>query len=133
MAAIEGRARELLEDGKNFVKLTTLDDEGAPYSVVIWGDVENGQVAVNSAEGRKWPQYVRNNPVVEVVVPNWENPYEYVRVRGRIVEDTHEGADEHIDSLTKKYMGKDEYPFRKEGEQRIKFLIGPEKVTVQGG
>jgi PPOX class probable F420-dependent enzyme len=133
MATIEGRARELLDDGNNFVKLTTLDENGAPFSVVIWGDLENGHLAVNSAEGRKWPENVRRNPQVEAVVPNWENPYEYVRVRGRIVEDTHEGADEHIDQLAKKYMDKDEYPFRKEGEQRIKFLIEPEKVTVQGG
>ena len=132
MAAIEGRARELLEDKKNFVNLTTLDEDGSPFSVIIWGDLENGHVAVNSAEGRRWPENVRRNPQVEIVVPNWENPYEYVRVRGRIVGDTHEGADEHIDQLAKKYMDKDEYPFRKEGEQRIKFLIEPEKVTVRG-
>ena len=40
-------------------------------------------------------------------------------IRGRVVEDTHEGADEHINKLAKKYMGLDEYPHRQPGEQRV--------------
>jgi hypothetical protein len=100
---------------------------------VIWADVQDGQIGINSAEGRTWPDNVRRNPEVSFVVVNNENPYEYVSVRGRIVEDTHEGADEHIDGLAKKYLNKDEYPFRQPGEQRIKFLVEPEWVSVQGG
>jgi PPOX class probable F420-dependent enzyme len=129
MAKIEGRARELLEDPKNFVKLTTLEEDGDPFSVVIWADLENGHVAVNSSEGRKWPENVRRNPRVELVVPNWDNPYEYVRIHGRVVEDTHDGADEHINRLAKKYLGQDEYPYRQEGEQRVIIKVAPEKIT----
>lgn len=66
-----------------------------------------------------------------IEAPNF--PYEYVSVRGRVVEDTHDGADEHIDGLARKYLNKDEYPFRQPGEQRVKFLIEPEWVRVQGG
>ena len=76
---------------------------------------------------------MRRNPEVSLVVVNSENPYEYASVRGRVVEDTHDGADEHIDGLAKKYLNKDEYPFRQLGEQRVKFLIEPEWVSVQGG
>jgi hypothetical protein len=67
-----------------------------------------------------------------MVVVNRQNPYEYAEVHGRVVEDTHEGADEHIDRLAQKYLGVDEYPGRQEGEQRVKFLIEPEKVRVHG-
>jgi PPOX class probable F420-dependent enzyme len=131
MAQIEGRARELLEEGTNFVALAT-QSNGRPHLVVIWADVEDGKVALNSAEGRAWPREVRQNPDVSLVVVNHENPYEYAEIQGRVVEDTHEGADQHIDRLAKKYLGKDEYPFRQEGEQRVKFLVEPEKVRVQG-
>jgi PPOX class probable F420-dependent enzyme len=133
MAEISGRARELLENPKNFYIVTTLDEHGYPFSVVVWGDLEDGKVALNSAEGRRWPQNVRRNPRVEILVPDWENPYEYVRVRGRVVEDTHEGAYEHIDRLAKKYLGADEYPGHRPGEQRVKFLVEPEKVDHKGG
>src|SRR3954470_13075322 len=104
---IDGRARELI-DAKNFVTLATEREDGSTHLIVIWGGLEDGRIAVNSAEGRTWPENVRRNPEVSLVVVNAENPYEYVSVRGRVVEDTHEGADEHINSLSKKYLDKDE-------------------------
>jgi hypothetical protein len=66
------------------------------------------------------------------VVVNRENPYEYAEISGHVVEDTHDGADEHIDRLAKKYMGVDTYPGHTEGQQRVKFLIEPDRVRLQG-
>jgi PPOX class probable F420-dependent enzyme len=127
MAAIEGRARELLEQ-PNYTHLSTIRQDGTVHGVVIWQHVEGDRVALNSSEGRAWPANVRRDPRVTITVHNNENPYEYVEIRGRIVEDTHEGAKEHIDALAKKYLDKDEYPFLQPGEQRIKFLVEPERV-----
>jgi len=47
------------------------------------------------------------------------------------VDATTEGADEHINALTKKYIGQDEYPFRQPGEERIKFVIAPDHIRHQ--
>jgi PPOX class probable F420-dependent enzyme len=132
MTAIEGRARELFEQGANFVALASHDRAGRPRVAVIWADLDDGHIAVNSAEGRQWPENVRREPEVAMVVVNRENPYEYAEILGRVVGDTHEGAEEHIDRLAKKYLGVDEYPGRREGEQRVKFLIEPERVRVHG-
>ena len=130
-AKIEGRARELIE-GKNFVTIATLDSEGRPQLNVIWGDVDGDHVVVNSEEDRAWPENVRRDPRVTLVVVNGENPYEYVRIRGRVVEDTHDGAREPIDQLAKKYIDADVYPMHTEKE-RIIFRIEPESVRVFGG
>ena len=130
MATIDGRAKELLE-APNFTHLSTVREDGTIHGVVVWQHLEDGKVALNSSEGRAWPANVRRDPRVTITVHNNENPYEYVEVRGRIVEDTHEGAKEHIDALAKKYMDKDEYPFLQPGEQRIKFLVEPERVRHQ--
>jgi PPOX class probable F420-dependent enzyme len=127
MATIEGRVKELLEQ-PNFSHVSTIRDDGTVQGVVVWQHVEDGKIALNSSEGRAWPANIRRNPNVTITVHNAENPYEYVEIRGRVVEDTHEGAKEHIDSLAKKYMDKDEYPFLQPGEQRIKFLVEPERV-----
>jgi PPOX class probable F420-dependent enzyme len=132
MAELEGRARELFEQGANFVAIATQDQAGRPRLVVIWADLEDGRIAVNSAEGRHWPTNIRRRPEVSLVVVNRKNPYEYAEITGRVVEDTHEGADDHIDRLAKKYLDVDEYPGRVEGEQRVKFLIEPEHIRVQG-
>lgn len=126
---IEGKARELLE-GANFCHLGTLGEDGRPQINPIWVHIDDGHVIVNSAEGRKWPKNVRRDPRVTLCVPNQENPYEYVTIWGRVVDDTHEGADENINFLSKKYLGEDEYPFRQPGEERVIFRIEPEKVVV---
>ena len=131
-AKLEGRVRELLEQ-PNFVAVATNTTDSSPDVKVVWADVEGDHVVLNSAEGRKWPERLRRDPRVTVTVVNHENPYEYAMIKGRLAEDTHEGADENIDRLAKKYLGKDEYPFRKPGEQRVIFRIEPERVVHQGG
>ena len=131
-AKLEGRVRELLE-APNFVAVATNREEGSPDVKVVWADVEGGHVVLNSAEGRKWPERLRRTGRATVTVVNHENPYEYAVIRGRLAGDTHDGADENIDRLAKKYLGKDEYPFRQPGEQRVLFRIEPEQVTVHGG
>ena len=126
---IDGKARELLE-GANFCHLATLDASGRPQVNPIWVHADDGTVVVNSAEGRSWPENVRRDPRVTLCVANQENPYEYVTIWGRVVDDTHEGADDNINFLSKKYLGEDEYPFRKPGEERVIFRIEPEKVRL---
>ena len=61
-----------------------------------------------------------------------ENPYRYLEVRGKVVERTTEGADDHINKMAKKYLGQDVYPFRQPGEQRVIFKIAPERVSSMG-
>ena len=53
-------------------------------------------------------------------------------IRGRIAERRHEGADQHIDKLAKKYLDKDTYPFRREDEQRVILRVKPHHVIEQG-
>jgi PPOX class probable F420-dependent enzyme len=110
--------------------VSTLNADGSVLDTVAWISAENGTVAVNSARGRKWPANLERDPRVTVLVYEGGNPYNYVEIRGRATA-VAEGADEHINALTKKYIGQDEYPFRQPGEERIKFLIEPDHVRHQ--
>jgi hypothetical protein len=49
-----------------------------------------------------------------------------------VSEITREGADAHIDSLAKKYLGVDKYPFRRAAEARVTYKILPERVKAFG-
>lgn len=126
--SLEGRARELLEE-PNFCMVGSIRKDGSPHINPVWVDVEDGLVLLNSSEGRAWPANVRRDPRVTLTVPNNENPYEYVEIRGRVVEDTHDGAKEHIDKMAMKYLGQEEYPYLQPGEQRIIFKVEPERVV----
>ena len=128
---IEGHAEDLLK-AKNFCHVATLRVDGSVHGVPVWVDVQEGQPVLNSAEGRAWVRNLERDPRVTLTVPNMENPYEYLEVRGRVAERTHEGADEHIDALAKKYLGQDEYPYRQPGEQRVIIRVEPEHARVRG-
>lgn len=131
-ATIEGRSEELLR-AKNFCNVSTLNPNGSVHAAPVWVDVQDGRPVLNTAEGRAWPRNLQRDPRVTLTVQNMENPYEYVSIRGRVVERTNEGADEHIDALAKKYLDQDTYPFRQPGEQRVIVRIEPENVHVWGG
>ena len=130
-ATIEGRSAELLQ-AKNFCNVSTINPDGSVLSVPVWVDVQDGRAVVNTAEGRAWPRNLERDPRVTLTVQNLENPYEYVSIRGRVAERTHDGADAHIDALAKKYLDRDSYPFRQPGEERVIIRVEPEQVHVWG-
>ena len=130
MANIEGPARDLVEQGANHAVVSTLNDDGSIHSTVVWANVEDGRLAVNSAVGRRWPTNLERDPRITVTVYDQANPYEYVEIRGTATGTT-DGADDHIDRLAKKYMDADSYPFRQEGEQRISFFVEADRVRHQ--
>jgi len=132
---LEGRAREIFTEGKNYAHVSIPRPDGSVQSVIAWTHADQeGNVTLNSAEGRAWPANLRRAGNATVTLMADGNPYEWVAVEGRLVEDTHDGADEDIDFLAKKYIDADSYPFRQPGEQRILFRLRPERVnyTKQG-
>lgn len=128
MASLDDPDVRALFDKRNHAVLSTLTADGAVHSAVVWTDLQDGRVAVNSAVGRDWPSNLERDPRITVLVYDEDNPYEYVEVRGTARGTTH-GADEHIDRLARKYLGRDEYPFRKPGEQRITYLVDADRVV----
>lgn len=130
---LEGRALELIQQGKNFANVTIPREGRDPQVVLVWAFADDdGNIKLNSAEGRAWPESLRAAGRAILVVPDFENPYEYVTVHARLTDDTHEGADDDIDFLAQKYLGQDTYPWRAEGEQRVTFTLTPERVRHQG-
>jgi PPOX class probable F420-dependent enzyme len=130
MASLNDSEVQKLLSEPNHAVVSTLNPDGTVLNTVAWIDVENGSVAVNSAKGRKWPANLERDPRITVLVYEQSNPLNYVEIRGRASATT-DGADQHIDALSKKYIGRDEYPFRQPGEQRIKFVIQPEHIRHQ--
>jgi PPOX class probable F420-dependent enzyme len=130
MASLNDSEVQKLLSEPNHAVVSTLNPDGSVLSTVAWISAEDGEVAVNSALGRRWPTNLERDPRVTVLVYEQGNPLNYVEIQGT-ANATREGADEHINALSKKYIGQDEYPFRQPGEQRIKFVIQPDRVRHQ--
>jgi PPOX class probable F420-dependent enzyme len=130
MATLNDSEVSKLLSEPNYAVVSTLNPDGSILSTIVWISAEDGTVAVNSARGRRWPTNLERDPRITALVYEAGNPYNYVEIRGRASATT-EGADEHINALSKKYINQDEYPFRQPGEERIKFVIEPEHIRHQ--
>jgi len=117
---------------KAFANLGTLNQDGSPQVTPVWVDYDGKHIRINSARGRVKDKNMRRDPRVALAIQDPENPYRYLEIRGNVVEVTEKGADEHINSLAKKYLGKDVYPFRQPGEQRVLYKIEPKKFSAMG-
>lgn len=114
--------------GKNFGFIASLMNDGSPQLTPVWIDYDGQFLLVNTAEGRTKQKNFARDPRVAISVIDQNNPYNMVSIRGKVVQQTSDGADEHIDRLAKRYLGVDKYPFRAPDEKRIILKIKPEKI-----
>lgn len=117
---------DLLE-GPNIGVLATLMPDGSPQASVLWVDHRDGLVWVNTATGRAKPRNFARDPRVSLVVVHRDDLYQAAQIRGRVVEVTREGADEHIDFLARKYTG--EGFTYKPNEDRLIVKIRPDHAS----
>ncbi len=122
-----------LFDKKAFAMLATVMSDGSPQVTPVWVDFDGSHLRFNSARGRVKDKNVRHDPRVSMTLVDPDNPYRYLQVRGRVVEITEDGADQHIDKLSKKYLGQDTYPYRRADEVRVIYRVEPQKVSTMGG
>jgi PPOX class probable F420-dependent enzyme len=115
-----------------YANIATVMPDGSPQVTPVWFDYDGNYLRVNSAKGRIKDKNMRRNKRVALSIQDPDNAYRYLAVRGNVEEITEQGADAHIDSLAKKYLGKDKYPFRGPGEVRVIYKIRPEKVSTMG-
>ncbi len=121
-----------LFEEKNFAFLATLMKGGTPHVTPTWVDIDksNNTILINTAKGRVKHRNISRDPRVGISVIDSSNPYHMVSVRGKVIEQINgKEADEHIDKLAKKYLGKDKYPGRAPGEERLLLRIKPQHVA----
>ena len=116
--------------GKNLVFVATLMNDGSPQLSPVWANFEDGYVLINTAEGRIKHKNVLRDPRVAVSVVSKDNPLDMTTIRGTVEKLIPDYEYKHADKLTKQYMGRDHYPFKREDEKRVILKIKPDKVFV---
>lgn len=119
-----------LVDGPVFAHVATVGPAGHPQNTVMWIDRDGDLLVLNTAAGRaKWHN-LRNDPRVGISISPTDKPYLNYSLKGRVVEMRTSDGDEVIDRLAHKYLGVDEYPYRRPDETRVTILV--EVLSVAG-
>ncbi len=102
---IERPVRTLAKDA-NYAALTTLSAKGRPMTHLMWVDCDDEHVLMNTEVHRAKYRNLQRDRRVSLVIWDDQNPYNYVEVRGEVVEQiTGLPARQHIDELSHKYTG----------------------------
>ena len=126
------KALDLLRAASTCYIATTMPD-GSPQLTQVWADTDGTNVVINTVEGFQKLRNIGRDPRVAVALSDPANPSAYLQIRGEVVETTTDGAREHIDELSRKYLGRD-YPwFGGRDQVRVIVRIRPDRISGQGG
>ena len=103
MAIILEAFHDLMQS-KAIAHLATLMPDGGPQVTPVWFGFDGTHVLVNSARGRRKDRNLRRDPRVSLSMCDPDDPYRYLEIRGRVVDISEQGADQHIDSLGPVYL-----------------------------
>jgi PPOX class probable F420-dependent enzyme len=116
-----------LAKSDNVAVTVTLMPDGQPQALPTWIDTDGDHLLVNTEPQRQKAKNVRRDPRVTVLILDKANPFDFVEVRGRVVDTVGgEQARRHIDELSQRYTGG---PYRMPiGEQgRVILKIAPDR------
>jgi PPOX class probable F420-dependent enzyme len=116
---------------KAFAYVALVMKDGTPQVSPVWFDFDGTHIIINTARGRVKDKILHRHPAVAITITNPVDPYRYVLVRGKVVEETEVGGYEMICRLNEKYHGK--YEFAKPaGQVRVTYKILPERFMADG-
>lgn len=122
---------ELLRARSTCYIATTMPD-GSPQITQTWVDTDGEHVIINTVQGYQKVRNIQRDPRVAVTVSSPDNPSRYFQIRGSVVDVTAEGGAEHIEKLSRKYVG-GPYPWYGGRDQvRVILTIEAHKISGQG-
>ncbi|HZQ05043.1 MAG TPA: pyridoxamine 5'-phosphate oxidase family protein [Anaerolineae bacterium] len=117
----------LMREAKAMAFLALTLSDGSPHVSPIWFDWDGKHIIINTARGRVKDKVLKKHPAVALTITPQDDLYRYLLIRGRVVEETEEGAYDMICSLNEKYYGKYEFRMRP-GQVRVTYKILPEHI-----
>lgn len=112
--------------------VATIGPNGGPQVNPVWFGWDGTYLRFSQTKTRQKFQNVQRDPRIAVSIVDPANPYRYLEIRGRVVKIEEDPTLDFINSMAKKYMGQDVYPWHQPGDERVVVVIEPERTTQMG-
>src|SRR6266508_3222913 len=94
----------------------TARKDGSVQMKPVWFEYHDGQIWLNGGPKRRWVQRARRTGRLALFFIDPKNMWRLALIHCRLVETTTDGADEHIDLLSQRYLG---VPYRNPKIERL--------------
>ncbi|CAN5571589.1 hypothetical protein BH20CHL6_BH20CHL6_20890 [soil metagenome] len=72
----------------------------------IWYELRDGLLWLNPASSRAWGRKLEPGVPVTLIMVDPSDQWRWAQIQGEVVEKSAQGAEEHIDRLSQRYLGR---------------------------
>ena len=108
---------------RNLAFVATLSKDGSPHVTPVWTELVDDLILINTFETSAKNRHITNDKRIALSIVEQNNPFNMVSIKGKVIEQTTEGPDEHLKRLAKRYLGIGKYYYRKPNHKRIILFI----------
>lgn len=119
-------------DKTAFWHIATVGPNAEPQSSPVWAGHADGNMLFSLTKGRQKYRNLVANPSIALSATDPDNAYRYLEIRGTVVRIEDDVDNAFINSMAKKYMDKDEYPFHQPGDERVVIVVEPTRTSQMG-
>lgn len=128
---IPAEYRDLLESTA-LAHVATIGPKGEPQNNPVWFGWDGNHILFSQTKGRQKYRNVQRDGRVALSIVDPTNPYRYLEVRGRVARIDEDPNRDFINSMAKKYLDQDVYPWHQPGDERVVVVVEPERTTQMG-
>jgi PPOX class probable F420-dependent enzyme len=112
--------------------VATIGARGEPQSTPVWIGWDGEYIRFSQTKRQQKYRNLQRDPRIALSLVDPRNPYRYLEVRGVAVafEDDQDRA--FVDSMARKYLGVDRYPWHQEGDEHVAIVILPQHTSQMG-
>jgi PPOX class probable F420-dependent enzyme len=108
------------------IVIGTVRANGSVQMNPIWYEFRDGLIWLNGGPQRGWVRHLERDGRATLLVQDPNNMFRWAQVECRYVDQTADGADDHIEHLSQRYTGG---PYRNPKVDRLIVRLRPERVT----
>ncbi|GCE03101.1 PPOX class F420-dependent oxidoreductase [Dictyobacter aurantiacus] len=131
MAVIPEKYKDLLET-KSGAHVATIGPKGEPQSSPVWFGWDGEHVLFSLTKKRQKFHNLQRDARIALSITDPKVLERYLEIRGRVVRVDEDPDLKFINSMAKKYLGLDKYPWHQPGDERVVMVVQPEHTTSQG-
>lgn len=121
-----------LLDSTALAHVATVGPGGEPQTSPVWFDWDGTYLKFSQTTGRQKYKNLNAEPRIAVSIVDPTNPYRYLEVRGTVAAIDDDPDNAFIDSMAKKYINQDKYPWHQPGDQRVVVKVEPKHTSQMG-
>ena len=114
------------------VHVATIGPHGEPQNNPVWFGWDGEHVKFSQTKERQKYRNLGRDPRIAFSIVDPDNPYRYIEIRGEVDHIEEDPDLDYINSMAKKYLGMDKYPYHQPGDERIVVFVKPQHTTQMG-